>query len=186
MRVFRRRWPVIVVCVLVAGSAAWIATEATSEEPPLPSRASGSFGATNVMWEPGAETVGPSTPITSPAALADLADGPNVAAIAAQIMYYQGRPEQLLTRVEAAVDPGTGFLTITGIGSDPGSAQTITDAFSQGLIVYLSRLKTTQIGQERRVLQEQVAGLVESGAAPSAIKELRDRLAQRSASLCAC
>ena len=44
----------------------------------------------------------------------------------------------------------------------------------------MSRLKTTQIGEERRALQEQVAGLVESGAKPIAIKKVRDELAQLS------
>ncbi len=60
---------------------------------------------------------------------------------------------------EAGVDPSTGYLAITGIGRDAASAQTIANAFTQGLIVYLTRLKTTQINQERHVLQDRMAAL---------------------------
>ena len=180
MSILRRRWPVIAVCVLVAASAAWIVTEATSEEAPLPSGSSTTFGATILLWDPGAEATGSGSPVTSPAALARVVEGPNVAPIAAEIMYFQGDPAQLLPRVHADVDPSTGYLRITGIGKDSASAQTIANAFSQGLIVYLARLQATKIDQERHVLQERIAALTESGAGPAAIQGLRDRLTQLS------
>ena len=180
MKVLRRRWPVIALSVLVAVSAAWVFSEATSEEPPLPAGASTTFGATILLWDPGAEATGAVSPAMSPAALAHVVKGPNVAPIAAEIMYFQGDPAQLLPRVLADVDPSTGYLRITGIGKDSASAQTIANAFSQGLIVYLTRLKATKIDQERHALQERISALTESGAGPVVIEGLRDRLRQLS------
>ena len=176
MRVLRRRWPVIVLSVAVASSAAWIATEATSEQAPLPSTARYVYGATVLLWDPAAETHGRSDPVTDPAALARLVEGQNVAAIAAPNMYHEGRLEQLLPRVEADVDPTTGFLAITGIGSDAVSAQTIANSFSQGLIVYLSKLKAAQNDLERQRLQLRIETLSESGAQPAEFEALHRRL----------
>ncbi len=176
MKLLRRRWPVIAVSVLVAASLAWVYSEATSEEAPLPAGASTTFGATILLWDPGAEATGAAGPAMSPAALAQVVEGPNVAPIAAEIMYFSGDPAQLLPRVRAGVDPSTGYLRITGIGKDAASAETIANAFSQGLIVHLTRLQATKIDQERHALQDRIAALTESGAGPVAIEALRDRL----------
>ena len=91
-------------------------------------------------------------------------------------MYSQGRLVQLLPRVEAGVDPSTGFLAITGIGSDAASAQTTANSFTQGLIVYLTRLKTARNNQERHVLQLRMETLAESGAKPAEIEALHKQL----------
>ena len=128
-----------------------------------------------MLWDP-AEALGRSDPVTDPAALARLVEGPNVAAIAAPLMYRQGRRVQLLPRVEAGVDPSTGFLAITGIGSDAASAQTTANSFTQGLIVYLTQLKTARNNQERHVLQLRMETLAESGAKPAEIEALHKQL----------
>ena len=159
----------------MASSAAWIATEATSEQAALPSTARTVYEATVVLWDP-AEALGRSDPVMDPAALARLVEGPNVAAIAAPLMYSQGRRVQLLPRVEAGVDPSTGFLAITGIGSDAASAQTTANSFTQGLIVYLTQLKTARNNQERHVLQLRMETLAESGAKPAEIEALHKQL----------
>ena len=94
LKALRRRWWVIALSVVVAGSA-----------PPWSRRGRGHAGsgsfyvapstgytATKVLWDPGAPIIGRRSPITNPTTLAQFVKSPNVAAIAAQIMDYQGDP----------------------------------------------------------------------------------------------
>ena len=180
MRALRRRWWVIVTAVVVAGSAAWITRDATSTSASSSAKPSTGYGVTILMWNPGAQLVGPENPLMDPATLARLVKLPNVAAIASQIMFYQGDPAQLSSQVEAAVDPATGFLSITGIGKDPGSAETVANAFSHGLITYLAQLQTGQIDQQRQLYLQQLSALIQRGAPPEVIRSIRHRLAELS------
>jgi capsular exopolysaccharide synthesis family protein len=177
LRAFRRRWWVIALSVLVAGAAAWFTTEATSSTTKT-KKSDVDYGATIVLWNPGAPVVGTGNQISDPSALGQLVIGPEVATIAAESMDFHGDPLELTSRVSIALDPSTGFLAITGTGKGPESAEMVANAFSEGLITYLGRLKTTRINQVQHLLQEQLRALIQQGAPSTVITSVRNRIAQ--------
>jgi capsular exopolysaccharide synthesis family protein len=179
LKVIRRRWWVIVLSVLVAMAAAWFTTEATTRAS-ASSSANAGYGVKIVLWNPGAPVVGPGYPLPTADALAQIVQLRAVVEIAAETLNYQGNLDRLSSRVAAAVDPTRGFLTITGTGKDPASAEAVAEAFSQALIVHLQRLQTAQIDQQQQLLQDQLGALIRRDADPIVIATVRNRLAQLS------
>ena len=127
----RRRWWVIVAAVLVAGVGRWFTT--TTSPDSRSTNATAAYSATTVLWDPGAPGVRPRNPFTSTVALAQVVTLPDVVAIAAQVMDYQGSPLALRNQVKATTDPDERFLAITGYGAGPSSAETVSTAFSHAL-----------------------------------------------------
>jgi Mrp family chromosome partitioning ATPase len=130
LRTFRRRWPVIAACVVVATMAAWFTSQTIT---PAPSSADHPFEATTRLA--GNVSVG-GVPLNTDA-LAVVATIPQVAKGAARTLRFKGDPLHLLQRVQATSDATTGFLTITATAPKLQTAEKTANAFAGALIRYL-------------------------------------------------
>jgi capsular exopolysaccharide synthesis family protein len=170
---------VIVAAVIVAMAAAFFvpaakATSATTGTAAPPT----AYTATTVLWNPGAPTIGQGSPITSMDALATIVTLPSVATIAAKELHYVGDPTVLASQVLATVDQTSGFLNITSTAPTAKRAVAVSGAFSNALLEYLRQLNVTQIDQQQKLSQQQIATLQREGADPILIATLKSQLAQ--------
>jgi capsular exopolysaccharide synthesis family protein len=174
LRALRRRWLVIVASVVVAMIAGW-ATTAVSHPAVEPSGAS--YSATTVLWYPPLPTGGQGTPITTMDTLAQIVVLPDVAAIAAQRLDYDGQPIDLSEGVNATADKASDFLRVTAFSGDPDDAVAVSTAFSQALITYLNTLKNREIDDREALVQQQISELQQGGADASVIAPYEETLA---------
>lgn len=170
---FRRRWWVVVLATLVGGAAAWATS--TQVDAGLPRSTAKLYSATAVLWNLGSSSSSRGS-ITDLNTLSQIATLPDVAAIAAKTLDYQGDPSSLSSRVTATAGKKAVFLSITGYGPDAESAKEVASAFSNGLIVYLADLKKQQIDQKQHLLRVQIAALERQGDPSGVIPSLRASL----------
>jgi len=177
-RALRRRWFVIIAAVAVAGITAFVMTPAASSGPSA--EQSKTYEATTLLLED------PSTSATSSTSssavvpfesLPTLIKAPQVAAIAAKRMHSEVDPLVLRNEVTAQVDPVSGFLEVSGVSSDPRSAEDLSRAFSSALPTYLTRLKNREIDRQIRTLTENIASLQVKAVSEEALRPYRDQLA---------
>jgi hypothetical protein len=168
MRVFRRRWPVIILSVVVPLGGVDRHGATSEQAAALPSTARTVYERLS-RCDP-AEALGRSDPVMDPAALARLV-GLNVAAIAAPLMYSQ---------VAGSCSPGwkpvsirRRLLAITGIGSDAASAQTTANSFT-----HTDRHLAIQDGgnNQSATCPATMETLAESGAKSAEIEALHKQL----------
>ena len=160
----RRRWWVIVAAMAVAVATAWFTTPTSHDAPVTTSTAA--YSATTVLWDPeataGAQTTTAAGSITGMDALAQVVTLPDVVAIAAQDMDYQGSPSTLANQVQASADATSGFLHITGYGADRSTAEQVSTAFAHALRQYLEQIKARRADQQ----QAQLEGADRGGEGP--------------------
>ena len=176
----RRRWWVIVAAMAVAVATAWFTTPTSHDAPVTTSTAA--YSATTVLWDPEASAQGVQTTaagsITGMDALAQVVTLPDVVALAAQDMDYQGSPSTLANQVQAAADATSGFLHITGYGADPSTAEQVSTAFAHALRQYLEQIKARRADQQQAQLEAQIEAAKAQGASPAELAPLRLGLSQ--------
>ncbi|HEY7666797.1 MAG TPA: hypothetical protein VIE12_01600, partial [Actinomycetota bacterium] len=127
LNALRRRWWVIVLAVAVAVATAWFTTT-TDRDAPVTS-SSASFQATTVLWDPETPAQGTATDasgsITGMDALAQVVTLPDVVALASRLTDPPIDAPTLRNQVEAAADPTSGFLDITGFGDSTEGAEQV-------------------------------------------------------------
>ena len=166
----------IVAAVLVGGVAAWVTTTLSASTPST--TATTVYTATTVLWNPGIPSVGQGTPITDVATLAQIVTFPDVAAIAAKTIHYQGSPLVLRSQIQATADTSGLFLNITATSTKPRMAERISAAFSDALTTYLGGLKVKQFEQQQHSLQLEIANLQKQHGDPTVIASLRSAQSQ--------
>lgn len=134
IKVFRHRWPVIMICALVAGAVTWFITPASSDT----TKKVGSYNATATL------VVG--TTVAQPG-------GPNLGRIAlyvttgevpkraAAVVSFKGDPALLAAGLTVTPDPASGALTVSATASDGARAAAVSNAFANELVKYISEAK---------------------------------------------
>src|SRR5688572_16671576 len=111
LRLFRRRWALIVACVVVAGLAAWFTT------PAEPTNDDVTYAATHQLLR--------DSSTATPPALATVALFVKTGAVperVAERVGFEGQPAVLAGSVTLEPDEQIGTLDITARGSSPGDA----------------------------------------------------------------
>ena len=178
LAILRRRWPIIVAAVVVAALVG-VLTSLLSPAPPPPAP----YEATTLLLG-GRDGLGPG--IDNLDTLARLSTLDPVASRAAEALHFAGDPRKLAAGVHAQGDASTGFLEITASASDPRRAESVADAFANGLIDYLATGQTAELQdraaailEEITKLHEQIASLTRqiastTGAEQAALAAQRD------------
>jgi capsular exopolysaccharide synthesis family protein len=170
LRAVRQHWLIVVACVLVAIAAAWF------------TRADESEAAQTETWEADVilsaslqnPALGIGTP--EPEAVREFVFLYRVAERAARQLDYDGDPRDLTGRVSAGVDPESGFVTITGSGPDPESAEELADAFAIAVIGFLQDLRADATGPYIAQLEAQIEALRETDPNSVLIDQFENQL----------
>ncbi|MGH9177606.1 MAG: AAA family ATPase [Acidimicrobiales bacterium] len=131
LRVLRRRWPVVLACVVAALIPAWMA------EPARTSRPVRTFEATHTLIRAVDEGGGP-VPTRGLSRSALLTTTGEVPRLVAERLGFSGDPAVLATQVEAVADEEVGSLAIRASNNDGQRAAELANAFAEELIGYLA------------------------------------------------
>ncbi len=139
LRVFRRRWLIILASVLVAGGVTWLVTPEYDD-----TRRPTGYTATAVLLvesAPAAEPPRGSTvrPVQQGANLSRVAlfvTAGDIPANVADALAYTGNPAVLASSIEVTPDSSAGSLTISATSSDPERAAAIANGFADETVSY--------------------------------------------------
>jgi capsular exopolysaccharide synthesis family protein len=180
LRLFRRRWMLLVACVLIAAAAAWVTAPTGADDTP-------------VQYEADATIVRDSQAAT-PQALATvdlfMRTGEVPRRVADRIG-FEGNPIVLGRGLETEFDEVVGTLTVTAIGNSPEEAADLANAAAEETLAFLGeqaqatqQAATEQINAEVTQLQTEIDALQNDIRAAEDAEESTDLLeAQRDAKL---
>lgn len=129
LRGIRRRWLLILACVIVAMAAGWLTTDI---RPPTPKVEQQSLYSATVI------ILGPPGPTTGIGSLTTLAALTKIGEVPARVAETLDRddPVSLASAISTIADPETGLLTISGRASSPTEAQVLANEFANELVRY--------------------------------------------------
>lgn len=147
LRVLRRRWRLILACI-VAATAAMYATA------PAHANTSTKYDATaTLLAGTSGSTISTGVTTISPNVLQFLVTTGAVPVAAAKKLHYTGNPAALAATVEASADPNTNALTITASGRNGPRAAAVANAFANAIVDFVRQQGETQ--QRQRIADEQ-------------------------------
>lgn len=148
LRLFRRRWALIVACVIVAGLAAWFTT------PAEPANDDVTYSATHQLLRDSSSAAPPAL-----ATVALFVKTGEVPERVAERVGFDGQPAVLAGGVTLEPDEVIGTLDISARGSSPGEAAERANAFAEETLALLGEQATD--AQEELVLRanERIATL---------------------------
>jgi Mrp family chromosome partitioning ATPase len=182
LRLFRRRWALILACTLVSGLAAWLTT------PEQPRNDSVTYSATHQLLR--------DNQVIAPQALATIAlfvKTGEVPARVAERLGYRGNPALLAADVVVESSETAGTLEITATGNSRSDAARRANAFGEETLAYLgeqaARQQQEQIERvntdlatleaELDALDDEIATAEASGASTSRLEAERDSKLRR-------
>lgn len=133
LRVARRRWPLIAVCLVIGLVVGWVTTPAKVKSGPVIH----SYRATETLVP--APDATNNTPINLDSTRFLVTVG-HIPELAAKKLKYKGDPAILATQVEATVNDTVNALTITVHGADGKQDADIANAFGDSTITYLEQI----------------------------------------------
>lgn len=160
LRLLRRRWRILLACVLVAGVAAWVTT------PSEPTGGDLTYTATHQLLRDNSAT--------APAALATVSLFVKTGVVperAAERLDYDGEAAVLAAGVTVEADEQVGTLEITATGNSRSRAAEVANVFAEELLAFL--------GQEAAAAQREQIELANEDIATLQIEidELEDQIA---------
>lgn len=143
IKVFRHRWPAILICALVAGAATWFITPASSDT----TKKIGSYSATAtiLVGSSDAEAGGPNL-----GRLALYLTTGEVPKRAAAVVKFEGDPALLASGLTVTPDGVAQALTVSATASDGNQAAAVANAFADQLVKFVK--ETKRPGAENAVL----------------------------------
>jgi capsular exopolysaccharide synthesis family protein len=133
----RRRWPVVVIAILLAAALAWVSA------PDGPPQAS--YKATSIISvRPTSGSTSAVDPI-SPEIVATLATSKDVATQAKARLGWRGSPESLAAQVETKFEARGNTVSISSTKPDAESAANVADVFTRELLSYLQKRQGEQV-----------------------------------------
>ncbi|MFN2538026.1 MAG: P-loop NTPase [Mycobacteriales bacterium] len=184
LRIFRRRWGIILLCLTIGLGAAWSTTPARPKVGPV---IHSYRAAITLIQDPS------STTELNLASTRFLVTVGSIPRIAAGILRYKGDPALLATSVSASIDDHVGALTISTSGPDGVRDAAVANAFGQATITYLQQAAQRQAHAAVLRLQPQLDQLatqisqlskrIGTSSLPSIYTAQRDALVSRYSSL---
>jgi Mrp family chromosome partitioning ATPase len=184
LRIIRRRWAIVAVCLVVGLVGAWTTTPPPRKAGPVIHSYRASM---TLIQDPN---------VTSPLNLQStrfLVTVGTIPKLAAQSLGYHQDPALLASQVSSTIDDRVGALTISTSGADGVWDAKVANAFGQATISYLQQAAKRNAQQAISRLQpqlDQLAGLLASlnkrigtSGAPSIYTAQRDALVSRYSSL---
>jgi polysaccharide biosynthesis transport protein len=151
LRVFRRRWRLLVSCVLVAGVAAWVTTPAT------PSLDAAEYEASHTIIRD--TSASGDTPTQSLATVNLLVKTGDVPRRAAERLGYEGNPLRLARSVVTEVDEQVGTLTITATAGTRDDAAEVANVFAEETLGHLGEQVQDDLDDDIDAIEGQLAQL---------------------------
>jgi capsular exopolysaccharide synthesis family protein len=151
IRAVRRRWVLVASMVALAVVLAWVTTSVA----PVGTRASArSYQATTILLNVGG--AGASGRVSNLKTLAALTTIPDISKRVAEHLHYTaGDPTSLGSMVRATADTETGFLSITGVSTNPKFAKDLADTFAAELLGFLQdRTEATNAAEAAALTKE--------------------------------
>jgi capsular exopolysaccharide synthesis family protein len=164
MRAVRRRWPIVVVTVLLALLAGWLTTTVVPTGPPVRN-----YEATSVMLSDTGTTFGFGTGynLRTIAALATVGDVPKRVA---QEVNFDGDPLILAERIRSTGNTETGILRITATSTDPAEAALLANTFADTLLQFWNERTGVTSTKQAELLRTRIARLRQE------IQDIEDRI----------
>lgn len=184
LRIVRRRWALVVVCLLVGLVGSWTTTPARPKVGPVIHSYRASM---TLIQDPNVAT---QLNLQSTRFLVTVGAIPKLAAAA---LKYSGDPALLASSVTATIDDKVGALTISTAGPDGVEDARVANGFGQATITYLQQAARRNAQQAIARLQPQLDQLAKTlgplnqrigaSGAPSIFTAQRDALVARYSSL---
>jgi capsular exopolysaccharide synthesis family protein len=186
-RIIRRRWRVLVACLLVAGAAAWVTTPAEPADDAV------TYEATHQLIRDSSATAPPAL-----ASLSIFVKTGEVPRRVADRIDFDGEPAVLASQVSLEPDETVGTLGITVTGPSPSEAAERANSFAEETLAYLGeeaqQLQQDQLGRlneqlstlqvEIDSLDERIADAESAGGSSGVLQAERDsKLRQYGAAL---
>jgi capsular exopolysaccharide synthesis family protein len=128
LKVLRRRWRLLVACVLVTAAAGWLLAPAKAN-----TVTSDGYKATVTLIPTPGDKTEDEPNLNRVSYLVTVGEVP---AMAAKALNYKGNVEQLLINVSAEVDGDAGTVTVTATGSTEREAAACAEAFADATVTY--------------------------------------------------
>ena len=172
--IFRRRWWVIALCILLSVGAVLAVAR--------PGKAKGGGGgsqwtADTILIDNGHRAGG----LPSLRTVAVVTTLRPVTVAAAKALNWPGDPSTLLPHIAVSADPSTGLLRITGTYTDPTQAAAISTAFSTALLDYLKVNKIQKAVPTIDTYKEEIKNLQSTSGSKKKIADLKSKIAQTKA-----
>lgn len=177
LRLFRRRWALVVACVLVAGLAAWFTTPAEPDNDDV------TYAATHQLLRDSSATAPPAL-----ATVSLFVKTGEVPERVAERVGFEGQAAVLAGGVTLEPDEQIGTLDITARGSSPEEAAETANAFAEETLALLGEQATetqeesllraneriANLEVEIEALNEQIREALIEGAQPGTLEATRD------------
>lgn len=131
IRIFRQRWPVIVVCAALAGVVTWFLTPADSSA----AKEAPSYTATATLL---VASLGDDEPVSVDRVVLYVKTGA-IPTAAAKVLGFEGDPAILASQVTVAPDPSGAALTIAATDKDGEEAAATANAFADQTIAFFEK-----------------------------------------------
>ncbi|MGH2637203.1 MAG: polysaccharide biosynthesis tyrosine autokinase [Actinomycetota bacterium] len=154
LRAIRRNWRIVGAAVLIALLAAFFTR---SIEPA--GGAVRSYEATTVLYVSGDAVIRTPGDPNSPSTAAALTTSPPIAARVADVLGFEGDPQELAAQVTATVEQENGLINITATSRDPERTEELADTFAEQLLAELAELQDVERSADIDDLQAEVNSL---------------------------
>lgn len=159
LRVFRRRWPIIVVCGLAAAAAMWFVTPADAGT----AKQTTSYTATATLLV-GSEGKGDEEPSSvSMGRIALYLTNGDIPRRAAEALEYEGNPALLASGLTVETDPTAMALTVAASATDGERAAAVANEFADQAVTYFKKSRPGAENVDIAILQEATPIPDESG-----------------------
>jgi capsular exopolysaccharide synthesis family protein len=165
IRAVRRRWPVVVVTVLVAAVAGWLTTRIVPTGPPVVT-----YEAQAVLLSDQATSFGgfPGSGVYNLRTIAALTTVGDVPERVAEEIGFTGDPVELTQSVRSSGDTETGLLRITATSTDSDQAVLLANTFAEQLKAFITERTSVSSRETAQVLKQELDELDEEIAALNA------------------
>ncbi|MFC7488061.1 AAA family ATPase [Knoellia sp. CPCC 206453] len=134
IKVFRHRWPVILICALVAGAVTWFITPASADT----TQKVGSYTATATITVGSKDVEGVSPNLGRIALYLTTGEVPKRAAA---VVRFEGDPALLANGLTVTPDIVAQALTVSATASDGKQAAAVANAFADQIVKYISEAR---------------------------------------------
>lgn len=180
LRMLRRRWPIIVVCMIVAGAATYVVESRRTKEYSAtaqmlfrnPGLGSQLFGGSGNLFSPSSD------PTREAATNLKLVTSGEVVDATAAALGGGVTPAQVAGEVTASNEGNSDLVSVTATDPSPPLAARMANEFVRQFIEFRQRADRSKVLEARDLLLQQIDELPESAADGPEARNLRDRADQ--------
>lgn len=176
LRTLRRRWIVLLVCIVGCPAIA-VALHARAQKR-YEATAAVAFNVANLSDNALQVVASSSDPARDAATNVLIARSSEVGAAVVKQLSLPNTPQQVLSHISVAAAPNADILNITASDANPAQAQLLANAFAKQYIAFQAKSQTDGIDQAEESLRAQLAGLDAGSSQATSINASLQRLAQ--------